>query len=42
MRLGNGAQAPEAHFDLFLDWQEITNVWFSIEGEPPPRDTRAS
>jgi hypothetical protein len=26
--LGNGAQAPQAHFDMFRDWQEITNSIF--------------
>ncbi len=26
--LGNRAQAPEAHFDMFRDWQEITNSIF--------------
>ena len=27
-RLGEGAQAPEAHFEMFRDWQEITNSIF--------------
>jgi transposase IS116/IS110/IS902 family protein len=27
-RLGNGAQTPEAHFEMFQDWQEITNSIF--------------
>ncbi len=35
-RLGDGAQAPEAPFVLFQDWQEITNSIF-CEGPWWPR-----
>ena len=28
LKWANGAQAPEAHFDMYRDWQEITNSIF--------------
>jgi hypothetical protein len=31
-RLGNGAQAPEVHFDSFRDWQESTKALHGCRG----------